>query len=244
MKDRLNTLEEKLREKASASGVTYFGVADLSPAKDFIVQQGGEFLAQYRYGISLSIPLSQGYVDILPEQDSRAALTTYGFMHHHVDHWLDLLNVQLCCIIEEYQFRALPVPTDEQMDRDHSLSVFSLKIPPFLAGIGWIGKNNLLITPDLGPRIRLGTILTDAPLPVSAEKPLDDNCGDCLACVDICPVGALTGRSFDPGQGRQDRLNITKCKAYRREREKEQGAFVCGLCMYICPYGKKEIARA
>ena len=71
MKDRLNILLEKLRTKATASGVAHFSVADLSPAQDFIVQQGGDFLAQYRYAISLSIPLAQGYVDILPQQDSR-----------------------------------------------------------------------------------------------------------------------------------------------------------------------------
>ena len=243
MKDSLNTLEEKLREKVSASGITHFGVADLSPAKDFILRQGDEFLAQYRYGISLGFPLPRGYVDILVEQDSRAALTTYGFLHHHVDHWLDILNVQLCRIIEESGFRALPIPTDELMDWEHALGVFSLKIPPFLAGIGWIGRNNLLITPDLGPRIRLGAILTDAPLPVSSEKPLDDNCGDCTACVEICPAGALTGRIFDPEKKRRDRLDIAKCIAYRREREKEQGAFVCGLCMYICPYGMNQVAE-
>jgi len=239
MEDRLNTLIEKLREKVNASGITHFGIADLSPAKDFILRQGSEFLAQYRYGISLSFPLPRGYVDILVEQDSRAALTTYGFLHHHVDRWLDIFNVQLCRIIDGLGFRALPIPTDELMDWEHALGVFSLKIPPFLAGIGWIGKNNLLITPNVGPRIRLGAILTDAPLSVSSRTPMDNKCGDCTACVDICPVEALTGRVFDLGKGRRDRLDIAKCIAYRREREREIRVllFVGYVCLSVPTVG-------
>lgn len=239
---QLQELKEELQRQAVARGVRFFGVADLTPAMDFIVGQGGSFLSEYKYCITLGYPLSTGYVEALRYQDSRAALTTYNYLHHHVDLWLDLTNVLLSRYIEDAGYRALPAPTDEMMDHDRALSLLALKTPFRLAGLGWIGKNNLIITPEIGPRLRLGAILTDAPLPLSSTMPMEDRCGECSVCVDACPVGALAGKSFDPSESRKERLDLRKCVAYRREREKEQGAFVCGLCMYSCPYGTKRRA--
>ncbi|MFC1989379.1 4Fe-4S double cluster binding domain-containing protein [Chloroflexota bacterium] len=237
--NKLDQLRQELEHLTKSLGVRYFGVADLTPARDFIVQQGGDFLGEYRYGVALGYPLATGYVDMLPYQNSRAALTTYRFMHHHVDHWLDMVNVQVSCLIENAGYKALPVPTDEIMDRTQHLSVFSLKIPFHLAGLGWMGKNNLVITPEIGPRLRLGAVLTSAPMAIFASGTMASQCGDCQICVEACPIGALSGKDFDPNEDREARVDVNKCVGYRREREKEQGAFVCGLCMYACKYRRK-----
>lgn len=59
-----------------------------------------------------------------------------------------------------------------------------------IAGLGSIGLNRLLVTPEFGPFVRLGTILTDASL--DAGQPLDENpCDDCEACKDACPAKAI-----------------------------------------------------
>ncbi len=236
----LKELEKQLRALAKTYGVKYFGIGDLRPAKEFIMRQGGEFLGEFPYGISLGYPLSSGYVDILPLQSSRGALTSYEFLHHHVDHWMDMITVQLSRLIEEAGYKAFPAPSDEMMNRGKALSVFSHKITARQAGIGWIGKNNLIITPEIGPRMRLTSIMTTAPFEPSAGTPMEDKCGSCTACVEICPVKAVKGRTFNPEEGRKERLEIGVCVEYRTQQEKNHGAFVCGLCMYACPYGKKK----
>ena len=89
---------------------------------------------------------------------------------------------------------AYPIPASQRNGRDRMQSIFSHRMAAHLAGLGWIGKNCCLITPIAGPRVRLVTVLTDAPLPPGS--PMDSRCGDCTACVDACPPHAIKGRAF------------------------------------------------
>jgi len=82
-----------------------------------------------------------------------------------------------------------------------------------LAGLGWIGKNCLLVTPEEGPRVRWTTVLTDAPLQVTG-KPMEERCGDCEACIAICPVKAFTGEPFRENESREARFDAGKCNRY------------------------------
>ena len=106
-----------------------------------------------------------------------------------------------------------------------------------LAGLGWIGKSCLLITDDRGPRVRWGTILTNAPLKTGI--PVKPKCGKCVKCVDGCPGGAFTGKDFTPSEPRDSRMIATKCFNYLKERENKIGTRTCGLCVYVCPWGQK-----
>jgi len=75
------------------------------------------------------------------------------------------------------------------------------KTAAVLAGLGWIGRCDLLVTEAYGSAVRLATVLTDAGLPVGA--PLDDGkCDRCTACVDSCPARAVYGREWQPGISR------------------------------------------
>lgn len=71
------------------------------------------------------------------------------------------------------------------------------------AGIGWSGKNCMIITPEFGSYVYLGEMITNLPFP--PDQPIDDNCGDCTLCIDRCPTGALVA----PG-----RLNAQNCLAF------------------------------
>lgn len=105
------------------------------------------------------------------------------------------------------------------------------------AGLGWIGKNTMLITPEYGSWVYLGEIVTDVYLP--RDKPLPDGCGDCTRCLEACPTGALV-------QPRQ--LNAQKCLAYltltrgplpEAYREKVgTRLYGCDTCQLVCPYNR------
>jgi len=93
----------------------------------------------------------------------------------------------------------------------------------------------MLITPENGPRVRWSTVLTDAPLEATGE-PLQVQCGDCRECVEICPVNAFTGEPFRENEPREVRYDARKCEEYLSGDEEWK---VCGLCIYICPHGRK-----
>ena len=68
------------------------------------------------------------------------------------------------------------------------------------AGLGWIGKTALLVTPQFGSAVRLNSVLTDMKLDETAEPVTDSRCGDCNICVDECPGGAASGLLLDTYQ--------------------------------------------
>lgn len=116
-------------------------------------------------------------------------------------------------------------------------SIFSHKLAAHLAGLGWIGKNCFLVTPDHGPRVRWVSVLTDAPLQPTGT-PMDPRCGNCTVCIDICPEKAFTGRMFAATEPREARFDASACDRHFWELEQAHGVPVCGLYLYACPWGR------
>lgn len=85
--------------------------------------------------------------------------------------------------------------------------------------------------------MRWTTVLTNAPLP--AGTPMAQRCGDCRACIDICPQKALTGKSFIETEPREERYDARACERYFKEMESEGKVPVCGLCLFVCPHGRR-----
>src|SRR5574342_648152 len=96
-------------------------------------------------------------------------------------------------------FRTLAIPPDSDRRKGTFISrlysLFNHKMAATSAGLGWVGKNGLLINPDHGPRLSLATVLTDAP--ITPDRPVEaSGCGDCTLCIDHCPSKAITGAAW------------------------------------------------
>ena len=232
-------LDERIDEFARKLGADFFGVADLTPAQDFIQNQGGTELTEFPRAISIGIRLMDSIVDQLPHGYGRAVAENY---RHHayqiINLRLDVITSRLSSLLQNDGYKALPIPASVRYDDERICAVFSHKLAANLAGLGWIGKSCLLITPEAGPRVRWATVMTDAPFKVT-ETPLNDGCGKCNDCVDICPVSAFTGQVFRPDEPREARYDARKCEKYLEDMEKSSEGGVCGLCVYVCPHGLK-----
>lgn len=227
-----------LEKCAKDEGADFFGVADLSPAHDAILEQGGEIVASYPRAISLGFRLIDPLVDQLPMRRERAVAVSYRLhCYDIINQRLDLLASRLSSVIQRSGYKAFPVPSSARASDEKICAVFSHKLAAHLAGLGWIGKSCLLVTPEVGPRVRWTTILTDALL--KPGTPMDTRCGDCHDCVDACPVKAFTGRDFFEAEPREARYDARRCEKYLNGMEASTGYGVCGMCLYICPHGKK-----
>jgi epoxyqueuosine reductase len=109
------------------------------------------------------------------------------------------------------------------------------------AGLGFIGKNHLLIHPQLGPQILLGELLTSVPL--QPDRPIEGACLGCNRCVEACPTGALRPDGL---------LDATRCISYLTQYGSEEGPtrsvsnwlFGCDGCLSVCPFHEKAPACA
>ena len=237
-------LQDDLRDFArDRCGVDFFGVADLSPASDFVRDQSEGLLPSLPFAVSIGIALPDAVVDLLPRRDHRAVRVSYRTHGYDVvNRRLDQAASEIGSILQSKGFQAFPVAASERVDDKKICAVFSHKLAANLGGLGWIGKSCLLVTPTHGPRVRWATVLTNAPLD-PAGQPQADRCGECTECVDICPVGAFSGRGFHADEPREARYRADRCDAYFGAMESRGEIKVCGMCLYACPFGKKHAAR-
>jgi epoxyqueuosine reductase len=235
----INDFDLVLERKAKQLGVSFYGVADLATARQAIEAQGGSRIAQFPSAISVGIALQHALVDALPQQDDLSVIMSYRSQAYDVvNSRLDAITCTLAGMLQAEGYRSLPVPASQTVNRNNLTAIFSHKMAAHLAGLGWIGKSCLLVTSQAGPRVRWGTVLTTAPL-AAVSNPLEEQCGECDECVRICPVQAFSGQPYRLGEPRQVRFTARLCSEYFDTREKEIGYSVCGLCLYVCPHGRK-----
>src|SRR5512137_2288180 len=138
-------------------------------------------------------------------------------------------------------WRTLAIPPDSDRRKDTFVSrlyaLFNHKMAATSAGIGWVGRSGLLISPEHGPRLTLATVLTDAPLP--PDRPVETSgCGDCTLCRDHCPSGAITGAEWSRGNPFVEFVRLGACRDYQASGRRTAGKPSCGLCITVCPYGR------
>jgi epoxyqueuosine reductase len=235
-------LHERLPRLVRRLGGDLYGVADLSVAVDAIKVQGGIDANEYPRAIAIGIRLLDPLIDQLPEgRETRAVGVAYQTeCYEYVNRRLNDIASRVASAVQNDGHRAIPVPASERIDDQRICALFSHKMAAHLAGLGWIGRSCLLITPQFGPRARWVTVLTDAPMPATGT-PMEQHCGSCRECVDRCPVSAFTGRTFDETEAREARYDALRCQTYLEELGERNERAVCGMCIAVCPHGHKRV---
>lgn len=228
MNNRKKLLAVALREGACLAGIG--AVGDLVPASH----------RELGTAVSFAVRLSDKVVEDIAETGG----PTHMYFHHYrtINRLIDTIALKLGMAIESAGYRYMPVAASQSINSgkaDYS-GFFSHKMAATRAGLGWVGKSGLLVTPSFGPRIRLGTVLTDWDLP--ADKPiLRSRCGDCRRCVEACPAVALTGADWMPGLPRKELVDARACSEHMSRHYQHIGrGAVCGVCMAVCPVGKDD----
>ena len=150
------------------------------------------------------------------------------YFHHYrqLNFFLDRGAFLLASYIQDLGFKALPIAASQIIDWEKQEGHVSHKKVGCLAGLGWNGRNNLLVNPEFGSRLRLVTILTDMPLEV--DKPLDQDCGVCRKCIAPCPAQAIKEK-------RKDFDHLTCFEKLKEFRNSGIGQYICGVCIKACP---------
>ncbi|MBU0709433.1 MAG: hypothetical protein KJ793_01845 [Candidatus Omnitrophica bacterium] len=210
-----------LKKLSEAQGLDLFGVADINGIKeDFLINQ--DIIDRFDKAICLGMRLSRNVLEEIKDKP------TSLYFHHYrtVNMLLDQAALRLCNYIQKKGYFALAIPASQLVDWKNRRAHLSHRQIGFLSGLGWIGRNNLLVNKDLGSQFRMVSILTDMPL--ECDKPNVEECANCRLCLSVCPAGAIKEEphSFD----------YSKCFEQLREFQKKRSVdhYVCGICVNIC----------
>ena len=160
-----------------------------------------------------------------------ASPSPYTFIRNKMVAKTDEVTFNLVTELETIGSAAVPIPSSEpyeywDADRHHGQGILSLKHAAVRAGLGTMGKNTLLITPEFGNMVWLGAALIAEEL-VPDSLPQSDGCiSGCSLCLDHCPVKALNGTSIVQKKCRNFAYTYT---------EGGETVIACNLCRKICP---------
>jgi epoxyqueuosine reductase len=173
--------------------------------------------ATYREVVSLLGPFKETGAPELGE--------VLGVHTNYINGRLNRAVHEMADIFHTEGYRSIPlcVAPGFITDQRYLKALFSYKHAAELAGLGTIGRNSLLITPEFGPRVRLACLLTEAPVETTHRKQ-KKQCRKCDACIRVCPAQAI----HVPESGQPCAINRFACRAYR------QAGLVCSVCLKAC----------
>ena len=226
-----------LKTFARNLGADLIGVADLEPFRKGLPLFPENLIESYSYGLSIGVRLKDEVIEDIEDSPT----PEYARHYRNINATLDAISAQVVQWVMEKGFRGKAIPASEIVDETNLLGNISHKAVARMAGLGWQGKSLLLINPEYGPRVRLVTILTDTPL--TPDGPVKNRCGACLECVQACPAAAIKNAPTDSYYPSRDvAVDLEKChqKLIEFKNLSDIGTRICGVCIRVCPYGKKK----
>lgn len=219
-------MKEEIREYALRNGAH---VAGFATAEDFVEAPEGfrptDIMPKAKSVIVLGKALSKGTV----LSDNKVVYTAQG---DTIVKDLDSLASKVAHYIESLGGIAVPIPTDApyfhwEEERKHGMGILSHRHAAVKAGLGIIGKNSLLVTPQYGSRITLVSILTDLVLPADTRV-AENLCPEsCTLCIKTCPVGALQENRTTEQIRCRSNAGTTSARGHELTN--------CWKCRAVCP---------
>lgn len=227
----MEELKSKIYEKAYALGASMIKTAKVESWEQEPIQDRS-FWPQNIWPwcknvIVLAIPL------FLPMVNSTPSML-YQELYNTSNRVMDDMAYRLANYITMLGYRAIFFPRDCYADIETLLkkpaAAFSHVVAAYYAGLGTFGDSHNLITKEFGPRVRLVSVLTDAPIKAD-NKLTEDLCIHCKKCLNACP-----SKCFKEHDGSLYDYDKRACTEYH-VRLSNENHFPCGICANVCPVG-------
>jgi len=222
---------DNLLKNVGADGI---GVVNLDDCKDAPLQDGARRLLPGAK--SIVVLAMEVFAETVSQATSKALIGDMALRDLYVansgviDGLLDWEGYKLVKELHARGYKGLLLPAGgAPYDARFLEGPLSYKHLAKAAGMGILGWNSLLLTPDYGARVRLAAVLTNAPFTGSAPLTMENPCIKCGgACVRICPVKAITR----PENGEDYRIDRYACSSY------SNASGMCAECLRVCPAGR------
>jgi len=229
---------EKLRVHALGLGAELYGVASAGAyaARFPDKPQPTQFVENAQSIIVIGLPFEPGTVSTVlrPELSGLRSNATEQVATSHaqplgaerfflgvetvlLDHELNWIGYKIAKFLRKNGWSALYLPAGKQNGRFRTAPFYHMPAM-YLAGLGTLGLNCSILTPQFGPRVFVTSIITDAQLPAGQQMD-EELCTQCGLCEQNCPIGAIDGKGWK---------NPFACASYG----------CCGTCIAICPVGE------
>jgi len=227
------TLANTLTEKLSAEGADLVAFANLSELPD-------DVRPVLTNAVLIGVALDPAIINGIRQGPTKA----YYDLYNRVNSLLARLTQKGAGILREAGHEATPIPPTvpkEKIVVETLAADFSHKMAATRAGVGWVGKCALVVTPEYGSAIRFATVLTDGPLPVGV--PIDESqCGVCEECTKVCPGQAVSGKEWRAGMHRDAFFDAFGCVRGILGHKTDFG-YICGMCIAVCPWTLRYLER-
>lgn len=155
----------------------------------------------------------------------------YTHLQSFITQYVDKIGMRLCYALSDSGIGAIPIPSEipyEYWDKGSSQGkgILSMRHAGYLAGLGVIGRNALLVNKKLGNTFHIGAVLLNIDLEPNSPAAYASCPEDCRLCIDSCPAGALDGKT----------VNQKLCRPYSNfKNEKGYVLMKCSKCRSVCP---------
>jgi len=216
-----------LEAMAKELGASVFGVCEVGELAEGFHPELRDRSNTLPYAVAIGVAIQPAVLETLDGRPNELYKSHYRITNSR----LDDISFRMAQTISQMGHSVLPIPASKVLSRFPMIGHVNHREIAFKAGLGWRGKNNLLVNPFFGSRLRLTTVLTD--LRLEADPVSDQTCGRCSACRRRCPAGAI-------GETPEE-FSLEKCRdqVAHFSKENDFGLMICGLCLNHCPVRAK-----